>query len=331
MIYGVEMNFATKQTDDDSTAYWLEFRDYEAAAKKRFLGVAILDDRDGTKTVAELVEEASRLGINPGGEVMVDELPGDAIADDYKWQLITDRELVVQLEKIAGVCGNNRLMEKQYDAILAHFDEEAAERANCGWGGGDITDEHVSLVTKIYTIPRHVITSESHAPFTMFKHTIELYGGPTFLSEPLNGTPIPFVDITGSRLSKYGISEYHGPCTADHIRILTYDGGWLRVHELEESRVQFETPESPSELSGADPGEAILHAISTEFGVEIVREGDDRFGCWVAEGETLGSEEDDPDEASIDIEALEQRIPSPKRTAGVPSTGAEVIPLKRKH
>src|SRR5262249_2674588 len=100
--------------------------------------------------------------------------------------------------------------------------------------------------------------------------------------------------------------------------------------ELEEGRVEFET-ESPSELSGADPGETILHAISTEFGVEIVREGDDRFGCWMAEGETLGPEEDDPDEASIAIGALGQRISSPKRTAVVPSTDAEVIPLNRKH
>jgi hypothetical protein len=37
------------------------------------------------------------------------------------------------------------------------------------------------------------------------------------------------------------------------------------------------------------------------------------------------------EDRSIDIGALEQRIPSPKRTVVVPETGAEVIPFKRKH
>ena len=79
------------------TTFWLTFSDPDASSDKRFLGVAIfdMDESEGELDVAEIVRRAHELGINPGGQVLVQEV--EAIPDQYKNQLITDDELLLKL------------------------------------------------------------------------------------------------------------------------------------------------------------------------------------------------------------------------------------------
>jgi hypothetical protein len=79
------------------TTFWLAFSDPDARSDKRFLGVAIFD-MDGSarrRTVPEIVRRAHELGINPGGQVSVQEVEG--IPDEYKNRLITDDAVLLKL------------------------------------------------------------------------------------------------------------------------------------------------------------------------------------------------------------------------------------------
>jgi hypothetical protein len=77
--------------------FWLSFSDPDAPSDKRFLGVAILDmdEGRGRVSVSEIVRKANDLGINPGGQVLVQEV--EAIPDEYKNRLITDDALLLKL------------------------------------------------------------------------------------------------------------------------------------------------------------------------------------------------------------------------------------------
>ncbi len=79
------------------TTFWLTFTDPDATADKRFLGVAILDIDESRRqaTVPEIIKRAHHLGINPGGEVLVQEV--SSIPDEHKNKLITDDALLLTL------------------------------------------------------------------------------------------------------------------------------------------------------------------------------------------------------------------------------------------
>jgi hypothetical protein len=79
------------------TTFWLTFSDPDATADKRFLGVAIfdMDESDGEASTVEIVRRAWELGINPGGQMIVQEVP--SIPDEHKSKLITDDELLLSL------------------------------------------------------------------------------------------------------------------------------------------------------------------------------------------------------------------------------------------
>jgi hypothetical protein len=79
------------------TTFWLSFSDPDAPSDKRFLGVAIfdMDESGGELSVPEIVRRAHDLGINPGGQVLVQEV--EAIPDEYKNRLITDDALLLKL------------------------------------------------------------------------------------------------------------------------------------------------------------------------------------------------------------------------------------------
>jgi hypothetical protein len=79
------------------TTFWLSFTDPDAPPDKRFLGVAIfdMDESKGELSVPEIVLRAHQLGINPGGQVLVQEVEG--IPDEYKNKLITDDALLLRL------------------------------------------------------------------------------------------------------------------------------------------------------------------------------------------------------------------------------------------
>jgi hypothetical protein len=79
------------------TTFWLSFSDPDAPSDQRFLGVAIFDMDESKRrlSVGEIVRRAWRLGINPGGQVCVQEVP--SIPDEYKNQLITDDALLLRL------------------------------------------------------------------------------------------------------------------------------------------------------------------------------------------------------------------------------------------
>ena len=79
------------------TTFWLTFNDPVAPTDKRFLGVAILDiDESGHRaSVTEIVLKAHKLGINPGGQVLVREVK--SISDEYKNRLINDDALLLKL------------------------------------------------------------------------------------------------------------------------------------------------------------------------------------------------------------------------------------------
>jgi hypothetical protein len=89
------------------TTFQLSFTASKATPDKRFLGVAIFDMDESRRrkplSAREIAKEATRLGINPGGEVRVDKLPDDAIPCKYKKQLIINKELLLQLKSIASV------------------------------------------------------------------------------------------------------------------------------------------------------------------------------------------------------------------------------------
>ena len=116
---------------------------------------------------------------------MVDEFPSHVVPERYKGQLITDDQIVAELESLILVpldidrfldtqC---EIVDTQSDAILVRFGEPAARGAIYGWEVNS-GDELVRVVTKINTDPRYVIVSASYAPFTEIAHEIELYGGP---------------------------------------------------------------------------------------------------------------------------------------------------------
>src|SRR5882757_3269391 len=79
------------------TTFWLTFTDTEASADKRFLGVAIfdMDESQGQLSGPEIVKRSWELGVNPGGEVLVQDVP--AIPDEHKNKLITDDALLLTL------------------------------------------------------------------------------------------------------------------------------------------------------------------------------------------------------------------------------------------
>jgi hypothetical protein len=79
------------------TTFWLSFSDPDAPSDKRFLGVAIFDMDESRRQVSvrEIVQRAHRLGINPGGQVSVQEV--ESIPDEYKNRLITDDALLLRL------------------------------------------------------------------------------------------------------------------------------------------------------------------------------------------------------------------------------------------
>ena len=79
------------------TTFWLSFSNPDAPSDKRFLGVAIfdMDESEGELSVPVIVLRAHELGINPGGQVLVQEV--EAIPDEYKNKLITDDALLLRL------------------------------------------------------------------------------------------------------------------------------------------------------------------------------------------------------------------------------------------
>jgi hypothetical protein len=86
--------------DPHSSASRFTFHDTEKPRQEQFLGVAIfdVDETNGEKTTLDIVEEAWRLGINPGGAVVVCEIPSDKrIEPKYKNRLITNDALLMQL------------------------------------------------------------------------------------------------------------------------------------------------------------------------------------------------------------------------------------------
>jgi hypothetical protein len=91
-IRSIEVN------DNTMTTFWISFSDPEAGADKRFLGVAIfdLDETDGERSMGEIIQEAWRLGINPGGAAAISACP-QAIPSEYKNKLITDDATLLEL------------------------------------------------------------------------------------------------------------------------------------------------------------------------------------------------------------------------------------------
>jgi len=80
------------------TTFWLTFNDCEAPSNERFLGVAIFDmDEDANNPLSadEIVREAWRRQINPGGTVCICEV--EAIPNEHKNKLITDDALLLRL------------------------------------------------------------------------------------------------------------------------------------------------------------------------------------------------------------------------------------------
>jgi hypothetical protein len=84
------------------TTFWLTFCDPDAPTDKRFLGVAIfdMDESGGRLSAEEIVEQAWKLGINPGGAVNIFDAThknGSIIKPEHKNKLITDDELLLSL------------------------------------------------------------------------------------------------------------------------------------------------------------------------------------------------------------------------------------------
>ena len=79
------------------TTFWLTFSEPDAPSDKRFLGVSIfdLDESERKASMIEIVHKAWKLGINPGGQVLVQEV--ESIPDEYKGRLITDDALLLKL------------------------------------------------------------------------------------------------------------------------------------------------------------------------------------------------------------------------------------------
>jgi hypothetical protein len=88
------------------TTFWLAFHDPDASSDKRFLGVAIfdMDESNGECSAAEIAQHAWKLGVNPGGQVVICDVTGDAlIRAEHKNRLITDDDLLLAL----GSSGRN--------------------------------------------------------------------------------------------------------------------------------------------------------------------------------------------------------------------------------
>jgi hypothetical protein len=88
------------------TTFWLSFHDPDANSDKRFLGVAIfdIDESNGECSVVEIARHAWKLGVNPGGMVVICDVTGDSlIRAEHKNRLITDDDLLLTL----GSSGRN--------------------------------------------------------------------------------------------------------------------------------------------------------------------------------------------------------------------------------
>jgi hypothetical protein len=93
-----EHSMAQRQRKKRSmTTFWLSFSNPDALRDKRFLGVAIfdMDESGGELSVPEIVLRAHELGINPGGQVLVQEV--EDVPDEHKNKLITDEALLLRL------------------------------------------------------------------------------------------------------------------------------------------------------------------------------------------------------------------------------------------
>jgi hypothetical protein len=88
------------------TTFWLTFSDPDAPSDKRFLGVAIFDIDESRRqaSVVEIVRKAHKLGINPGGQVSVQEV--ESIPDEYKNRLIIDDALLLKLGSRGAIYGH---------------------------------------------------------------------------------------------------------------------------------------------------------------------------------------------------------------------------------
>jgi hypothetical protein len=79
------------------TTFWISFSNPEASITERFLGVAIfdMDESAGQRSTVEIIRECHRLGINPGGQASVQEVP--AVPEQFKNRLITDDATLLAL------------------------------------------------------------------------------------------------------------------------------------------------------------------------------------------------------------------------------------------
>ncbi len=91
------------------TTFWLSFHDHDKPRQDQFLGVAIfdMDETEGEKSVLEIVKQAWRLGINPGGSVRVRDVSSEKrIKPEHKNKLITDDALLLELGSSGRSPGN---------------------------------------------------------------------------------------------------------------------------------------------------------------------------------------------------------------------------------
>jgi hypothetical protein len=82
------------------TTFWLSFHDHAKPHHEQFLGVAIfdMDETEDEKSTPEIVREAWRLGINPGGSVRILDVSSEKrITPEHKNRLITDDALLLEL------------------------------------------------------------------------------------------------------------------------------------------------------------------------------------------------------------------------------------------
>jgi hypothetical protein len=82
------------------TTFWITFKDPDKPRSQQFLGVAIIDVKTFSKKRAwkTVLRKAWNLGINPGGECMIQMLgPENTIPAEHKHKLITDEELLIKL------------------------------------------------------------------------------------------------------------------------------------------------------------------------------------------------------------------------------------------
>ena len=69
--------------------FWLSFCDPDAPEGEQFLGGALVDAADEFSAVVL----AHRLGVNPGGEVMMVNITGAPVPEEYVGRLLSRREI----------------------------------------------------------------------------------------------------------------------------------------------------------------------------------------------------------------------------------------------